>query len=57
MTINANVALRRIEAIVTEIEELDRATNGAFRQYEDREARDLISRIERQRNSTRPRQE
>ena len=57
MTINANVALRRIEAIVTEIEELDRATNGAFRQYEDREARDLISHIERQRNSTRPRQD
>lgn len=40
--------LTQIERILDEIEALDRATNGRFRQAEDREAFDLASRIERQ---------
>ena len=40
--------LTQIETILDEIERLDRATNGRFRQAEDREAFDLASRIERQ---------
>ena len=36
-----------VEAIVTEIEILDAATAGHFRQIEDREAYDIIARIER----------
>ena len=41
------IALDRIEAILAEIEQLDAATNGQFRQADDREALDIVSRIER----------
>ena len=37
----------KIEAIVSEIERLDKLTCGAFRQADDREAFDTLSRIER----------
>lgn len=40
--------LTEIEKILAEIERLDRATNGRFRQAEDREAFDIACRIERQ---------
>lgn len=40
--------LTQIETILAEIERLDRATKGQFRQAEDREAFDIASRIERQ---------
>lgn len=39
--------LTRIEVLVAEIEVLDAATAGQFRQDEDREAYDIIGRIER----------
>jgi len=41
----AELALARIEAIVTEIERLDAATGGQFRDPYDREARDHVERI------------
>jgi len=40
-------ALDRIEAILAEIEVLDIATDGQFRQPSDREAFNLAARIER----------
>lgn len=45
---NAEHHLTEIEKILTEIELLDRASNGRFRQAEDREAFDVVARIERQ---------
>ena len=39
--------LSNIEAIIAEIERLDAASKGRFRQPEDREAFDIVSRIER----------
>lgn len=39
--------LARIEAIVAEIERLDAMTNGQFRDESDREAFDIVCRIER----------
>lgn len=42
-----DLALSRIEAILDEIERLDRESGGAFRQAEDREAFDVASRIQR----------
>ena len=44
---NTDLSLRRLEAMLDEIEALDRASNGAFRQASDREAYDLAARIER----------
>lgn len=44
----AELALMRIENILGEIEHLDAATNGQFREATDREAFDVASRIERQ---------
>jgi FtsZ-binding cell division protein ZapB len=41
-------ALDRIEVLLAEIEELDRASNGQFRQSEDREAHDIAARTLRQ---------
>ena len=41
------ITLGRIEAIVSEIEELDAATACQFRQAEDQEAFYIASRIER----------
>jgi hypothetical protein len=38
-------ALGEIEAILHEIEKLDAATQGQFRQIEDREASTIVSRI------------
>lgn len=43
----ADKALARIEAILSEIEALDAASGGAFRQASDREAFDTAARIER----------
>jgi hypothetical protein len=43
----ADLALARIDAILSEIERLDRETKGQFRQASDREAYDLARRIER----------
>ncbi len=40
-------ALYEIEEILSTIEELDRASDGQFRQASDREAFDLVCRIER----------
>lgn len=40
-------ALDNIEAILAEIEALDAATKGRFRQASDREAFDIAARIER----------
>lgn len=40
-------ALSRIEQILAEIEQLDAATGGQFRQIEDREVSDIAARIER----------
>lgn len=42
-----NDAWKRIEATLTEIEEIDRLTGGQFRQPEDRETYDIIARIAR----------
>jgi hypothetical protein len=39
--------LSRIEAIMAEIERLDRASNGQFREPDDREAFDIAARLER----------
>ena len=39
--------LDEIEAIVTDLEKLDAETNGQFRQASDREAYDIVARIER----------
>lgn len=44
---DAAQAMARIEAIVAEIERLDAASGGKFRQSEDREAHDIAARIER----------
>lgn len=44
---NALDRLDRIEALLAEIEAADAATDGAFRQAEDREAFDIAARIER----------
>lgn len=41
------IALARIEAILAEIEQLERETGGAYRQPSDREAYDITARIER----------
>jgi hypothetical protein len=43
----ADRALGRIEAILSEIEQLDRASGGRFRQSSDRECFDIVCRIER----------
>lgn len=40
-------ALDKIEAILAEIEQLDAATSGKYRQASDREAHDTAARIER----------
>lgn len=40
-------ALSRIEAIMADIERIDRESGGQFRQAEDREAFDIAARIER----------
>jgi hypothetical protein len=53
----ADLALSRIEAILTEIEELDRASNGRFRQASDREAFDQVCRIERRMKQAMPKTE
>ena len=42
-----DLALDRIEILIAEIEELDRVSCGQFRQADDREAGDILSRIER----------
>jgi hypothetical protein len=39
--------LSRIEAIMADIERIDRESGGRFRQAEDREAFDIAARIER----------
>ena len=39
--------LAQIEAILAEIEKLDAESGGQFRQIEDREARDVVSRVMR----------
>lgn len=44
---STDLRLRRIEAILSEIEQLDRESGGAFRQIEDREAHDVAARIQR----------
>jgi hypothetical protein len=44
---SAEQSLAVIEALLAEIEALDRATGGQFRQAEDREAFDIAARIER----------
>ena len=46
----AEKALDNIEAILTEIERLDRESKGRFRQASDREAYDIVCRIERKVN-------
>jgi hypothetical protein len=38
---------KRIEELAAEIEKLDAATRGQFRQADDREAIDILNRIER----------
>jgi hypothetical protein len=38
---------KRLDAIVAEIEWLDKATNGAYRQASDREALDVVRPIEK----------
>jgi hypothetical protein len=43
----AELALDRIEAILAEIEQLDAASGGRFRQASDRESFDVVCRIER----------
>ena len=43
----AEKRLAAIEQIMSDIEELDRGTDGKFRQAEDREAFDIAARIER----------
>jgi hypothetical protein len=43
----ADLALRRIEAILAEIERLDAELGGQFREEGDREAFDVAARIER----------
>lgn len=43
----ADLALRRIEAILVEIERLDAESGGQFREEGDREAFDIAARIER----------
>jgi hypothetical protein len=43
----AELALDRIEAITADIERLDRESGGRFRQPSDREAFDMVCRIER----------
>jgi hypothetical protein len=43
----ADLPLRRIEAILAEIERLDAETGGQFREEYDREAFDIAARIER----------
>lgn len=43
----ARLALSRVEAILDEIERLDAATGGAFRDTYPREAFDVVARIER----------
>lgn len=42
---SAELALARIEAILAELERLDAASGGLFRQANDREAHDLAARI------------
>lgn len=44
---DAEKTLARIEQIVADIESVDRSTGGKFRQAEDREAFDIIARIQR----------
>lgn len=44
---NNDLPLARIEAILSEIERLDAATQGWCRQPSDREAFNIINRIER----------
>ena len=44
---STELALTRIEAILAEIERLDRESKGRFRQASDREAFDLVCSIER----------
>lgn len=44
---SAEAAMARIEAIVAEIERLNAASKGAFRQASDKESLDIVSRIER----------
>lgn len=41
------LALDRIEAILAEIEALDRESGGQFRQASDKEALQIVQRIER----------
>lgn len=44
---STDLQLRRIEAILADIEKLDAESGGQFRQAEDREAFDVACRIER----------
>jgi hypothetical protein len=39
--------LAEIETIITDLERLDRESKGQYRQAEDREAHDIVARIER----------
>lgn len=45
----ADLAMARIEAILAEIEQLERDTAGIYRQADDREAGVIVSRIIRKR--------
>jgi hypothetical protein len=50
----ADLALRRIEAILAEIETLDAESGGQFREEGDREAFDTAARIERMMQRNQP---
>ena len=44
---NSAHVLTNLEAITAEIERFDAASGGRFRQADDREAHDIVARIER----------
>ena len=52
--ITADLALRRIEAILAEIETLDAESGGQFREEGDRETFDIAARIERMMSRNQP---
>jgi hypothetical protein len=52
----ADLALRRIEAILAEIVNLDAESGGQFREEGDREAFDIAARIERMMLRNQPRE-
>jgi hypothetical protein len=52
--VNPDLALSNIEAIIEEIERLDRESSGQFRQALDRECYDTVCRIERKRAQKAP---